>query len=247
MKNSHNIEHSLNGLLYLFSPPAINSWLVVISLVMFNNLYLSLFLEGLAAIKFFINLTSKFFLITSQESQGSPRASQILVKMNFPKLKESQVFLISVISFWIVLLKWLITLLIASSKGIKIPSNWLCSSFNWLFNPATALSKFTFLALPAFFNFCFSPKIFFWSSLNLSNSAFFGFASSISLLARSINVLTLSIIVKASLYLFCLSVKIFLYSEYLEEKNSQTSQKFFWLRVMFIPIFCLIAWYRLLV
>ena len=36
--------------------------------------------------------------MTSQDSQGSLRHSQILVIMNFPKLKESQVFLTSVIS-----------------------------------------------------------------------------------------------------------------------------------------------------
>ena len=98
MKKSHNVEQNLKGLLYLLSP-TLNSSLFVISLVIFNNLCLSLDLLGFIAIKFFINLISKFFLITSQESFDSPKTSHILVKIYLPILNESHVFLISVISF----------------------------------------------------------------------------------------------------------------------------------------------------
>ena len=93
MKKSHKVEQNLKGLLYLLSP-ALNSLLVVISLVIMANLCLSFAFPGLIPIKFFINLISKFFLIISQESLGSPKTSQIFVKMNFPILNESQVFLI---------------------------------------------------------------------------------------------------------------------------------------------------------
>ena len=102
----------------------------------------------------------------------------------------------------------------ASLNGWRIESKLDCCSAFFFLRFSIIFSSNCFLVTHSFFSLALSTIDFLVSSIIFSNSCLIGLESSISLFFTSITDFTLSIISIPSLNFLCLSIKIFLYSEY---------------------------------